>query len=351
MSMTKQKRVLAFTLVLANIVGLGLMSGCKWWPFADKSKEETAVTGSSSSVMNSDDVLLSLDGKPALTVADYEEQLDMARKMNPQIDMFLQMIPNAEKEFFKGIVVGKLLKAWAEKEGVNNTADFQKQKKAAHESIDLQLYLKALEDAYPIHVTDSELKKYYEEKKDVIPGLMLSQAGVSVSYIRFDSKDKADKFLTKVKEAKSLKKFKTDAEAEKLSVAEAVINEKSSFSDTLKTAVLGVKIYPHVLVVKVGDNAYWVLFVSGKSEVKYRDFSSPEVEQGLRKMLEDERKAKQLEELLEKWKKEFNVQENQEFFNKKEEQKRTAMESLAKEHEKNTNGDSEEEKGSTAEKL
>ena len=54
-------------------------------------------------VADTSDVLMSIDGKPVLTVKEYEQQLDMARQANQQVDMILQMMPNAEKEYiFKG---------------------------------------------------------------------------------------------------------------------------------------------------------------------------------------------------------------------------------------------------------
>lgn len=323
MSMRNQKKAFAAT-VLVGVAGLSLLSGCNWWPFADKSKSD------SSSIANSSDVLLSIDGKPALTVEEYEEQLDMARQSNQQIDMLLQMMPNAEREYiFKGISIGKLMKAWGEKEGMDKLPAFQKQRRQLHDAMDLQLYMKAFEETHPLQISDSDVKEFYETKKDLIPGLALTPGGVNIVYARFDSKDKADKFLAKAKDIKDVKKFKADAELEKLSVADATINDKSNFSDALKEVVLGIKSFPRVTSVKVGDNSYWVLFATGKTDAKYRDLKSAEVQQGLRKMIADERKEKQLEQFVEELRKTLNVQENMDYFDKKEGQKRAAMEALA----------------------
>lgn len=318
--MNTSHKHLFVTLFCASF-GLLLLSGCAWWPFNKNASQSTSSAGCSS------DVLMSIDGKPALTVADYEEQLEMARKANPQIDMLLQMMPNAEKDFvFRGMLTAKLIKAWAEKEGVDQTEEFKKQRKQLHEAMDLQLYMKHFDDAHPIAVSDSDLTKYYEEKKDVIPALTLSPGGVDVTFVRFESKDKAEHFLAKVKEVKKVETFKTLAEEQKQHASNAMINQKSPFGEAIKAAVLAIHKFPSVHIIKAGDGAaYWVLFASGKSEAQYRDLSNPEIYQGLKKMLADERKEKQLEQLVEKLKTELNVVENSKYFEDKEQQKRAAM--------------------------
>lgn len=298
--------------------GLILLSGCSWWPFGKK-----AAQGSSAA---SGDVLLTIDGTPAMTVQDYEEQLDMARKANPQIDMLLQMMPNAEREFvFRGMTTAKLMQAWAKKQGIDQTPEFQKQRKQLHEAMDLQLFMKYFDDAHPVNVSDSDLENYYEEKKDVIPALTITPGGVEIFFVRFDSKDKADKFYDKTREIKKSEAFKSIAEDQKQQVGTSVINEKSPFSEAIKKTVLDLKKIPSVHVVKAGENAYWVILAAGKSEAKYRDLKNPEVQNGLKKMLADERKEKQLEKLVEDLKKEMNVVENNKYFEDKEQQKRAAM--------------------------
>lgn len=325
--MKTQKKVLAAT-VLLGLGGITFLSGCKWWPFEESLK---STVKNCSPVKAEGDVLLTIDGKPALTVAEYEEQLDRARQENPQIDDLLNMMPNAEKDFvFKGVATGKLMQAWGKKEGIDQQEEFQKKRKQVHEAVDLQLYMKHFDEAHPVHVSDSDLKKFYEEKKDVIPGLMTAPSGVNIGYVRFDSKDKAEEFLEKVDKAKSLKAFKDEAEKEELTVAEDTVSAKSHLGEPIKNTVLNIKKFPAAQIVKVGDNAYWVLYATGKSEAKYLELKDPRVQQGLKKMLTDERKEKQLEHLIDELKKELNVVENHTYFEKKEGEKRATVEQQRK---------------------
>ena len=239
-------------------------------------------------------------------------------------------MPNAEREFvFRGIATSKLMKAWADKEGITKSSDFKEQQKHLHEAMDLQLFMKAFDEKHPIKITDSEVEQFYHEKKDSIPGLAISQAGVDTSFVRFDSKDKAQAFYDKVKEVKKANEFKKIAESSKEQASQSVINDKSPFSDVLKKAVLDIKKFPSVTVVKVSDNGYWVVLATGKTEAKYHDFKSPQVQQGLRKMIEDERKSQLIEKEVEKLKKELNVVENSSYFENKEAKKHAEMQKHA----------------------
>lgn len=334
MNKNSQKNVFAASLVV-GAAGLMLLSGCEWL-----SSKKDAV--SPVAVVDKGDVLLTIDGKPALTVVEYEEQLEAARQGNQEIDMVLQMMPNAEKEYiYKVFETGQIMKAWAEKEGVHETEEFKKERKQLHDAMDFQLYMKSFYNKNPMHISDSDVKAFYDEKKDSIPGLKLADGGVDIAYVRFDSKAKADEFLEKVKDIKDASKFKSLAEAGNLTVADATVNDKSSLSDSLKKSVLAMKHFPKAEVVKVGNNSYWALFASGKTDAKYHDLKSPQVQQGLKKMIADERRPKQLEDFVEQKKKEYNVVGNDDYFAKKEAQKRAAMESMMKQH----GGDEKQEEG------
>lgn len=312
-SLNKQLAICGFLLISGM-----LFVGCNWF--------KKSESNNSSSSIATGDVLMTIDGQPVLTVSEYEKQLDMARAANPQVDMILQMMPDAERQFvFRGISTSKLMKAWADKEGVSKTSDFKEQQKHLHEAMDLQLYMKAFDEKHPITITDSDIERFYHEKKDSIPGLVIAQAGVDVSFVRFDSKAKAQAFFDKVKDLKKSDEFKKIAENSKEQASQSVINDKSPFSDVLKKTVLDIKKFPSVHIVKVSDNGYWVVLATGKSEAKYHDLKSPQVQQGLRKMIEDERKAQLIEKEIEKLKKDLNVIENNTYFEQKEAKKRAAL--------------------------
>lgn len=307
--------------VAISFLGLFLLVGCGWF---SKSKKSESFSGS--------DVLLEINGKPVLTVQEYEEQLDMARKANAQIDMLLQMMPNAEKDIiFRGMITAKLMQAWAEKQNIDKSEEFQKQRKQLHDAMDSQLYMKYFDDAHPVDVSDSDVAQYYEEKKDLIPALTLTPGGVDISFVRFEDKNKAEQFLSKVKDVKKAAAFKTMAVESKQTPGTAVISSKAPFTDAIKNVVLEIKKFPSVHMIKAGDNAYWIVLATGKTETVYRDLKNPEIQQGLTKMLSDERKGTQLESVLEKLKSELNVVEHSKYFEEKAQQKQQEMQEMSEE--------------------
>jgi hypothetical protein len=323
MKFQNKYRVVSAILVVS---GLTLFSGCAWWPFGGSSNKQESTASESAS-----NVLLSINGTPALTVEKYEEQLEMAKQANPQIGMLLQMMPNAEKDFiFRGMATAEMMKAWAKKEGVDKTEDFKKQRAQLCDAMELQLYMKHFDEAHPVHISDADLSSFYEEQKDLIPALTLSPGGVETVYVRFDSKDKADKFFDKVKDLKKASAFKAAAQQHDHKAGDSVINEKSQVGDAIKSVVLDLKKFPSVKMVGAGDNSYWVLLATGKSDTQYRDLKTPEVQHGLKKMLTDQRKDKQIESVVNKLKTEMNVVENHKYFEDKENAKRAAIEESQK---------------------
>lgn len=299
---------------------LVLLAGCAWWPFS-KSKSSIASTGSG-------EILATINGKPLLTSTDYEEKLAMARQANPQVEMILAMMPNAEKEFiFKGILVSELMKAWAQEEGIEYTAEFQKQRRQLHEAVDAQLYMKAFDEAHPVQVGDSEVASFYEEKKDAIPGLVLTPSGVEASVVKISGKDNAEAFLAKVKDVKKAATFKVLADEAKHRVENITINARASVPDEIKSAAAEFVKVPSVHMLKA-DGKYWIILATSKTQAQYRDINDPEIKEGLRKMISDERKNQQMEQLIEQLKKDLNVVENTAYFDNKEADRRAMMEKV-----------------------
>lgn len=338
MKFQNKQRIVSAVLMVS---GLTLFSGCAWWPFGGSSSKEESTHVSSDS-----NVLLSINGAPALTVDKYEEQLEMAKQANPQISMLLQMMPNAEKDFiFRGMATAEMMKAWAKKEGIDKTEDFKKQKAQLCDAMELQLYMKHFDEAHPVNISDADLSDFYEQQKDLIPALTLSPGGVDAVYVPFDSKNAAEKFFEKVKDVKKAAAFKSAADETKHKAASSVINEKSHIGDPLKSTILDIKKFPAVkLVLAVAgdkDSIYWVVFAAGKSEAQYRDLKTPEVQHGLKKMLTDQRKDKQIEGVVNKLKTEMNVVENHKYFEDKENAKRAALEESQKGMKQESSDDSD----------
>lgn len=311
---------------LVLVSSLLLLTGC----FGEKAKDVQsgdAINTPAKPVvdMPKGDVLLSINGNPVLYAEDFEDQKQMAQQSNQQLNMILQMMPDAEYSMlFKSIQAGHLMKEWVVRSGIDQKPENVKQRRQYHEAIDLQLYMKYYEDAHPIHVSEHEAKAFYHAKKDQIPGLIISPAGIEILYASFDDKEQAEAFAAKVRDG-SEKHMKLAAKEIGVTLASMNVSSDSQVSESLKNSVLSATKFPSKIVVKVDENAYWVIGMISKKEAEYRSFDMPEVKQGITKMCRDEKREVELSKEIEKLNKEYNVVENVAYFENKKQNKNKAL--------------------------
>ena len=297
------------------------LSGC--WPFSDK-KNETD-NGSSGSSLD-ENVLIKVDGNVVLTVEEYESMLKTIVASNEQVAIIIDNMPNAEKEYiFNNIVINKLMKAWLTKNGFDKSEEFIQEQKQAYESIDAQLAWKYYDKTHLVNVSDKEVQEFYSENKASMPTLVISPGGVLSHFARFENKEDAEAFYAVVKTV-SKEKFKKEAEARYVKIQEAVINPSSQHSQSVKEFAKRVKKTPHVEIVKVSDNSYWVVQALEKEEAEYRPLNS--VKESLIDMIAKNKKEQALDQNMAELKKEMNVLENHDYFAKKAEQRQKDREDM-----------------------
>ncbi|MBP6870042.1 peptidyl-prolyl cis-trans isomerase [Candidatus Babeliales bacterium] len=321
---TEKKSVVSLLLVGS----LFMLTGC----LGEKTKDVTVQDELSSHTgdVNKSEVLLSIDGKPVLYVDEFEDQKMMAQQTNQQLNMILQMMPDAEYSMlFKSIEAGHLMKAWVVREGLDKEAKFVKQMEQYIEAIKLQMYMRLYEDAHPINVTDHEAEAFYKAKRDQIPGLILTPAGVDVVYVNFATKAQAEAFAVKVKDG-SEKHFKAAAKDASLKTESMIIGSDSAVNDALKHVVLATTKFPAKEIVKIDDNSYWVVGMLKKQDAQYRTFDTPEVKQGITKMCKDEKREVELTKQIENLMTDFNVVENKAYFDNKKQNQTKALSGIEK---------------------
>ncbi|MDP3788731.1 MAG: peptidylprolyl isomerase [Candidatus Chromulinivorax sp.] len=311
---TDKKSVVSLVLVGSLL----LLTGC----WGEKGKDaKSASEAGSSQVAGKGDVLLSIDGKPVLYAEDFEDQKMLAQQLNQQLNMILQMMPDAEYSMlFKSIEAGQLMKEWVVRSKIDQKVDLVKQRRQYHDAIDLQFYMKYYEDAHPVEVTEKEVEDFYKEKRDQIPGLIVAQGGVEIAYVNFDKKAQAEAFAAKVRDG-SDKHIKLAAKESGVQVEYMLVSRDSNVNESLKNSVLAVTKFPSKEVVKIDDNSYWVVSMLKKKDTEYRAFEAPEIKQGITKMCKDAKREVELTKQVEQLHQEYNVVENTAYFeNKKQNQ-------------------------------
>ena len=315
---TEKKSVVSLVLVSSLL----LLTGC----FGEKASKEQTQESMVESSAGKGELLLSIDGKPVLYSDDFEEQKQMLQQSNQQLNMILQMMPDAAYSMlFKSIEAGLLIKEWAIRAGVDQKADFVKRRRLAHEQIDLNLYMQEFMEAHPIEVSDHEALQFYKEKRDQIQGLVTSPASVEVVFATFKTKSQAEDFASKARDG-SDKHMKMAAKDANVKLETMTISSESNCSDALKQVALVAAKFPAKEIVKVDDNAYMVVGLLKKNEAQYHSFDNPQVKEFMKKSCRDAKREAELAKEIEKLNAAYNVVENKAYFETKIQNQAKALE-------------------------
>ena len=306
-------------MALISILSLpGCMSSSKNQEVVQSESEDQVVVG------NDENVLLSIDGKPVLTIDEYESQLQEAAAASPQLEMMLQMSPNVEYDFiFNQLKMAKLMNHWAHATGVTQTEEFKKDRARIQEMLDTQLCVQYYDKAHPIIVTDADIKSFYEKEKDTLPGLLVAPGGVKTEAVKFDTQDAAQVFYDAVKNIQG--DLDAAAKNQQLSVSNFVINETTFHGKPLKDFVLQSTSFPALNMIK-SDDAYWVVKAVEKIVPKYQDFEK--VKEGLRNYVQQQRKDETMKAAAAKFEADYKTVENKEYFENKMRARQNAMQQM-----------------------
>lgn len=319
MMISRKEKSPVVSLVLMS--SLFLLTGC----WGEKAKDVKEDKVGASHVAGQGDVLLSIDGKPMLYAQDFEDQKMMAQQADQRLNMLLQMMPDAAYSMlFKSMEASLLMKEWVIRSGIDQLPENVKQRRQYHDVIDLQLYMKYFQDAHPVDVTEEEAESFYKEKRDQIPGLLVSPAGVDIVYANFDSKAKAEDFVAKVRDGAE-KHFKLAAKEVGVKLERMTIKADTTINEALKNCALAATKFPSKEVVKMDENSYWVVGMLKKKDAEYRSFDAPEVKDGITKMCKDEKLEMHLTKEIDKLRKEYNVEENTAYFETKKQNQAKAL--------------------------
>ena len=327
MNIVSRKNVLclgALSLVL-------LFSGCDLFKGCGCSKEKSAAPVAADSKIDardSSEVLLKIKGKPVITVKKFEDHFNQILDANPQMKQVLPFIPDAEKNAFGSLVIEEVLLAWLKDKGIDQTDEFKKELDETLDkvkrNIKMKLAAKHIEKESPVKISDSDVKKHYEENKKVIPGLMVAPGGVKAEGVMFNDKDKAKEFLAEAK-----KDFKDAAKKKNLTVKDFdLVHEMSMGMDKdLKEKILEMKKVPATELFEV-DKKFWVIYAEEKQEEKYHPYEM--VKGDLKNMLKGEKVGELLDKKIKEFKKNLDVEENLDHFDKKKKDPKPELASLLK---------------------
>lgn len=300
--------------VVLLVVPVIFLAGCKPWEWL---KGHLGKKAGSEMVAEGNEVLVTLKGKPLMTAQEFEQEFNKFLEENPQYKAALSFMPDLKKDVFMGMVNQKLVDFWAKDSKVDQKEEYKKDMERMMTNAKHIVNSKYFGEAYPVKVTDEELKEFYEKNKDVLPDLMISRGGVKTKAISFDKQEAAKNFLEKMKEFKDL-----DKTAKALNLAKNVrdfkqVHQYTMGIDTaLRDKVLELKKFPAHDMVKAADGkTFWVFAAIAKEEPQYQPFDK--IKAGLEQYVSHEKRKKVIGEALDQLKKEYEVVISDEYFKAK----------------------------------
>lgn len=299
-----------FLSIVVLLLTIGMLPGCKW--FNGNKNGSTCVECAScpgASVKDTSEVLISVDGEPALTVKKFEDFINQMAESNEQVKLVRQIMPDFDQQLFEMKQREIIINKWAEKEGIRNSDEYRKKEKMIIDSVRTQLDTEEFFKKFKAEPSEDEIKKYYDENKDKDPRILAAPAGVTAMGVSFRKQEAANDFASKV----NAKNFEKIAKDQKLSVARfGVVTSESMIDNNVKNELMKLKDFPVVKVVKGEKGKFWVIFAKSKEKSQFRPYE--QAKEMIKRILLPKKMEEIIKDELPKLKSDFKIVENKEYF-------------------------------------
>ncbi len=292
---------------------LALLPGC-----FDNKKE------ASSKEDKSGQVLLNINGKPVLYEGEFEKVFNEFVNGREDVKQYLAMnpaiAPELKKNIFDELAVQYLFLEWVKRNNKDQTKEYQQDRKSKCDMVDRLLAMQAFQQDLmdKFAVTEEDAKKYYEENKDKVgyfkkEPFVEKHGGVKVEAVSFSSEKEANDFAQQAKGGN----FKKLAKESKKTVSNlGLVNRQTPNVDqAIKAQVSAIQTVPAIIVVK-GDKKFWVVNAHAKEDTLYAAFEK--IKDAAKELVRQIRLPEIFKEKLDEMKKEYNYNENKNFFASKE---------------------------------
>lgn len=321
------KKLLSLPIAISSLL---FLANCDMFKSNDKKPEgattpQTAAKASETAKTGVGEILLYIGDKAAVTANEFEEYMESVMEAQPQFKQLMAFMPDAEYELFNQMKGELAIQSWVESNKIDQRADYKKEREGALKLLDRQLAQKYFQQEYPVKVTESDARKFYDENKDKYRELMVSPGGVNAEAVFFEKEDLANAFATKVKEAGV--DFAKTAKDQSLKLKEfkQVTSESFDVEAPVRDKIIAMKKFPSIDTIKV-KTGVWVVKAKNKDERKYVPFD--QVKEGLMNHLKTQRI---FTDELDKLKEKFNFKENKDYFDRKKAAREQEMKKMMEE--------------------
>ncbi len=288
---------------------IAFLPGC--W-LKEKLGLDKKVTTSAVAAGNTTEVIATIDGKPLMTAGEFEKQFKNFIEKHP-MGSYLAQMEGVDRKIFEGLVSQKVMNRWVEEQRINESPEY----KEYLDQLVQMLNARFFQMKHPVAVTDAEIKAFYDQNKENMPEAVLSRGGMNVTGVEFAKEADAKAFLEKAKgKGATLEKVAKEANLGDKFRDFKLVNAASIGVDAgLRDKIVAVKKFPALEVFKAKDGSFWVVYVSGKEEQKYRSYE--ELKPAIEQRLSAQKQEQAMEKAMEQLKKDYKVEIKEEYFIKK----------------------------------
>lgn len=273
----KMKKFLNIALL---IPGLMVLPACDW--FGSKESAPSAQDYSMGGSVGSQEIAVTIDGKPGVTVEEFQRNLDAIKQAQPMMEQMLPFMPEDQQRMMyaqiaENIIGGTLIQDYVAAQGWDKNVEYLQNARRLHEDLDKELANREFQSRLlkEISVTDAELKSYYENNRETNmifkrAPFMIAADGVTALVVKAQDEAQAKAIVDAAKKSGDLKQA---AQAHKQKVEDlGLVTAQTMEPDRLVIIkALGMQNFPSVEMVKSGD-AYWVIQATGKKNAEFALF-------------------------------------------------------------------------------
>lgn len=324
------KNSMVLFIILAIFVGItGYLYYKKAMPFGANKTEQNSVDTSSNTQALTGKPLVTMNGNVIITVDSLQAEKEKIFKANPQIEK-ISAYMDIDRSLLNGLANYAVIDEYIKNSGVKNTDSYKEDLKDAYNDVIRMINTKYFSQKYPSTVSESDVKKFYEENKDLSSNFIISKGGIRGTEVSFDQEAKANEFAQKVRTKNGnvvTVAQENGIEETKIKDLGLVHDQSIAIDPQIKKTILAMTQFPTITVIKIADTKYSVVVGTGKEETKYRPYD--QIKAQLKEYLEKEKQGKAIDEAINELKKTYNVVIDESFFGPAKEEGSTDLGDLS----------------------
>ncbi len=317
---------------------LALLSACDWFKKTGCASCESSVESAGAG-----DVLLTIDGKPAISKQSLDDFFESTMKNRPDA-MYAAMDPQAKRNAFNELEIMEVMAAKVKKDGKDKDPEWQKAYKRAQQmacySVNAEKLSKEVLDS--IDTSDAALEKFYGDLRGKNPAFdnppfLKTPGGIKIQGVQFTDKKSAEDFLAKAQKpganfAELAKAIKKDAKNFGL------VTSQSKVDYALKAKAKTLEPNAVEMITTQGNQFMVIKGIGPRQEPQYAELSEVFAAQpGLKEQLANYKKNVEAQtefmKRIDEWKKELKADNSTatKYFEEEEAKKKAELEAKFKE--------------------